>query len=138
VSFIVDWAVWLNAFIVQMAHRDLGDFYRSTGDYGTSLKHYTKSREFCTTSQHVLDMCMSILEVKNLIAFCVHLAFLTSLLAFDRAKKLFASHHLRLQGRCSNRRHQRSGHDCRCPRVNNICTDTSSYSRWQKEISGSR
>ena len=47
-----------------MAHRDLGDFYRSTGDYATSLKHYTKSREFCTTSQHVLDMCLSILEVR--------------------------------------------------------------------------
>jgi COP9 signalosome complex subunit 1 len=46
-----------------MAHRDLGDFFRAVGDYGTSLKHYTKSREFCTTSQHVLDMCMSILEV---------------------------------------------------------------------------
>ncbi|KDR76888.1 hypothetical protein GALMADRAFT_245996 [Galerina marginata CBS 339.88] len=48
---------------IRMAHRDLGDFYRATGDYGTSLKHYTKSREFCTTSQHVLDMCMSILEL---------------------------------------------------------------------------
>ena len=46
-----------------MAHRDLGDFYRSTGDYATSLKHYTKSREFCVTSQHVLDICLSILEV---------------------------------------------------------------------------
>ncbi|KAF9484272.1 G protein pathway suppressor 1 [Pholiota conissans] len=48
---------------IRMAHRDLGDFYRSTGDYGTALKHYTKSREFCTTSQHVLEMCMSILEL---------------------------------------------------------------------------
>ncbi|KAJ3498717.1 hypothetical protein NLJ89_g10181 [Agrocybe chaxingu] len=48
---------------IRMAHRDLGDFYRATGDFGTSLKHYTKSREFCTTSQHVLDMCMSILEL---------------------------------------------------------------------------
>ncbi|EDR00057.1 uncharacterized protein LACBIDRAFT_192125 [Laccaria bicolor S238N-H82] len=48
---------------IRMAHRDLGDFYRSTGDYATSLKHYTKSREFCTTSQHVLDMCLSILEL---------------------------------------------------------------------------
>ena len=48
-----------------MAHRDLGDFFRAIGDYGTSLKHYTKSREFCTTSQHVLDMCMSILEVNS-------------------------------------------------------------------------
>ncbi|KAF8153316.1 26S proteasome subunit RPN7-domain-containing protein [Crassisporium funariophilum] len=48
---------------IRMAHRELGDFYRAVGDYGTSLKHYTKSREFCTTSQHVLDMCMSILEL---------------------------------------------------------------------------
>ncbi|KAF9531186.1 26S proteasome subunit RPN7-domain-containing protein [Crepidotus variabilis] len=48
---------------IRMAHRDLADFYRATGDYGTALKHYTKSREFCTTSQHVLEMCMSILEL---------------------------------------------------------------------------
>ncbi|KDR76053.1 hypothetical protein GALMADRAFT_139809 [Galerina marginata CBS 339.88] len=48
---------------IRMAHHDLGDFYHATGDYGPSLKHYTKSRKFCTTSQHVLDMCMSILEV---------------------------------------------------------------------------
>ncbi len=48
---------------VQMAHRDLGDFYRVIGEYATSLKHYTKSREYCTTSQHVLDMCLSVLEL---------------------------------------------------------------------------
>ncbi|KAH9929081.1 PCI-domain-containing protein [Epithele typhae] len=48
---------------IRMAHRDLGDFFRSTGDQAASLKHYTKSREFCTTSQHVLDMCMSVLEL---------------------------------------------------------------------------
>jgi COP9 signalosome complex subunit 1 len=46
-----------------MGHRDLGDFYRATGDYTQALKHYTKSREFCSTSQHVLDMCLSVLEV---------------------------------------------------------------------------
>lgn len=48
-----------------MAHRDLGEFFRQTGDYSSSLKHFTKSREFCTTSQHVLEMCISILEVWN-------------------------------------------------------------------------
>lgn len=48
-----------------MGHRDLGDFYRSLGDFPTALKHYTKSREFCTTSQHVLDMCLSVLEVRS-------------------------------------------------------------------------
>ncbi|KAI0767344.1 PCI-domain-containing protein [Fomes fomentarius] len=48
---------------IRMAHRDLGDFYRAVGEHPSSLKHYTKSREFCTTSQHVLDMCMSVLEL---------------------------------------------------------------------------
>ena len=46
-----------------MAHRDLAQFYRSTGDYQAAMKHYAKLREFCTTSQHVLDMCLSVLEV---------------------------------------------------------------------------
>ncbi|KAI6143789.1 26S proteasome subunit RPN7-domain-containing protein [Pisolithus tinctorius] len=48
---------------IRMAHRDLGDFFRSTGEFGLALKHYTKSREFCSTSQHILDMCMSVLEL---------------------------------------------------------------------------
>ncbi|KAH7883123.1 26S proteasome subunit RPN7-domain-containing protein [Phlebopus sp. FC_14] len=48
---------------IRMGHRDLGDFYRATGDYSQALKNYTKSREFCSTSQHVLDMCLSVLEL---------------------------------------------------------------------------
>ncbi|KAH7107066.1 PCI-domain-containing protein [Auriculariales sp. MPI-PUGE-AT-0066] len=48
---------------IRMAHRDLGDHYRLTADHANALKHYTKSREFCTTSQHVLEMCLSILEL---------------------------------------------------------------------------
>jgi len=48
---------------IRMAHRDLGQFYRSIGDHAAALKHFTKSREFCTTSQHVLDMCLSVLEL---------------------------------------------------------------------------
>jgi COP9 signalosome complex subunit 1 len=47
-----------------MGHRELGAYYRSVGDYSTALKHFTKSREYCTTSQHVLDMCLSVLEVR--------------------------------------------------------------------------
>jgi COP9 signalosome complex subunit 1 len=48
-----------------MGHRDLGDFFRSTGDTAQAMKHYTKSREFSTTSQHVLEMCLSVLEVRT-------------------------------------------------------------------------
>ncbi|KAF7986122.1 hypothetical protein HWV62_41567, partial [Athelia sp. TMB] len=47
----------------RMGHRDLGAYYRSVGDHATALKHFTKSREYCTTSQHVLDMCLSVLEL---------------------------------------------------------------------------
>lgn len=52
------------ATMKQMAHRDLGEHYRATGDFASALKHLTKSREFCSTSQHVLDMCLSVLEVR--------------------------------------------------------------------------
>jgi COP9 signalosome complex subunit 1 len=48
---------------IRMANRDLGHFYRSTGDHHSAYKHYTKSREYCTTSQHILDMCLSVLEL---------------------------------------------------------------------------
>ncbi|KAL0945917.1 hypothetical protein HGRIS_012200 [Hohenbuehelia grisea] len=48
---------------IRMGLRDLGDFYRSIGEHGGALKQYTRSREFCTTSQHVLDMCLSVLEL---------------------------------------------------------------------------
>ncbi|KAF8523719.1 G protein pathway suppressor 1 [Hysterangium stoloniferum] len=48
---------------IRMGHRDLGDFHLSIGDYNAALKSYTKSREFCTTGQHVIDMCISILQL---------------------------------------------------------------------------
>ncbi|KAI0342371.1 hypothetical protein BDW22DRAFT_1357693 [Trametopsis cervina] len=48
---------------IRMAHRDLGEFYRSIGDYPLSLKHYQKMREFCGSSQQVLEMCMFVLEL---------------------------------------------------------------------------
>ncbi|KAF8551847.1 hypothetical protein OG21DRAFT_1512235 [Imleria badia] len=48
---------------IRMAHRDLGEHHRATGDFASALKHLTKSREFCSTSQHVLDMCLSVLEL---------------------------------------------------------------------------
>ena len=46
-----------------MGHRELGHYHRAVGDHATALKNYSKSREFCTTSSHVLEMCLSVLEV---------------------------------------------------------------------------
>jgi len=48
---------------VRMSHRELGRYYHGTGDYAVSLRNHMKSREFCTTAAHVVEMCLSILEI---------------------------------------------------------------------------
>ncbi|KIK68408.1 hypothetical protein GYMLUDRAFT_35823 [Collybiopsis luxurians FD-317 M1] len=48
---------------IRLGHRDLAEFSRSVGDYPSALKHWAKSREFCTTSQHVLDVSLSTIEL---------------------------------------------------------------------------
>ncbi|EUC61439.1 COP9 signalosome complex subunit 1 [Rhizoctonia solani AG-3 Rhs1AP] len=47
----------------RMAYRDLGNFFRSLGDTGNALKHYSKGRESCTTAGHVLQMNMAAVEL---------------------------------------------------------------------------
>lgn len=48
----------------QMGHRDLARHQYKMGDLQGAIRSYTKSREFCTTSQHVLEMCMGVIEVR--------------------------------------------------------------------------
>lgn len=53
-----------------MGHRDLALFLYRTGDLQGSIRSYTKSREYCTTSQHVLEMCIGVIEVRPPSALC--------------------------------------------------------------------
>ena len=48
---------------IRMAYRDLSNFYRATGSFEGSLRHLTKSREYCSSTQDMLEMCLSVLEV---------------------------------------------------------------------------
>ncbi|SPO30713.1 related to COP9 signalosome complex subunit 1 [Ustilago trichophora] len=48
---------------IRMAHRDLGDHFWDTGDYNEALKSYTKTRDYCSTSDHVIEMCLNVIEV---------------------------------------------------------------------------
>ena len=85
-----------------MAHRDLGQFYLSVGDYTGALKHFTKIRESCTTSQHVVDMCIAILEVGSSpiqLSVCVVLTKLDP--ASDIARQLLSHLDICLQSRHS-------------------------------------
>ena len=46
-----------------MAHRDLGDHLRSMGNLTEALKYYIKTRDHCSTSEHVVEMCLNVIEV---------------------------------------------------------------------------
>lgn len=46
-----------------MGHRDLGDFFWRIGDYQQALKHYNKSREFCSTNQHILEYALTAIRL---------------------------------------------------------------------------
>ena len=46
-----------------MSHRELGRYYYGIGDYAAALRNHMKSREFCTTAAHVIEMCISVLEI---------------------------------------------------------------------------
>ncbi|KAI8843105.1 26S proteasome subunit RPN7-domain-containing protein [Chytridium lagenaria] len=44
-------------------HQDLGDLYYEAGDFQNSLKSYSRTRDYCTTSKHMVDMCMNVIKV---------------------------------------------------------------------------
>jgi COP9 signalosome complex subunit 1 len=54
---------------IRMAYRDLSTFFRATGSFEGSLRHLTKSREYCSSTQDMLEMCLSVLEVATCLIF---------------------------------------------------------------------
>lgn len=47
----------------QMCHVDIAKLYLKSGDPHAALKSFVKTREFNSTGQQMLEMCMSIIEV---------------------------------------------------------------------------
>lgn len=48
---------------IRMAHQDLGDHFRDAGEMEEALLHYEKTREYCTTNEHALEMYMRAMQV---------------------------------------------------------------------------
>lgn len=48
----------------QMGHRDLARFQYKVGDLQGAVRSYTKSREYGSTSQHILEMSLGVIEVR--------------------------------------------------------------------------
>uniref|UniRef100_UPI00358EDE97 COP9 signalosome complex subunit 1-like isoform X2 n=1 Tax=Myxine glutinosa TaxID=7769 RepID=UPI00358EDE97 len=44
-------------------HDDLGDHYLDCGDLSNALKCFSRARDYCTSSKHVVNMCLNVIKV---------------------------------------------------------------------------
>ncbi|KAL0411962.1 UNVERIFIED_CONTAM: COP9 signalosome complex subunit [Sesamum latifolium] len=50
---------------IRMAYNDFGDFYYAHGQLGEALKSYVRTRDYCTTSPHIIHMCLNAILVST-------------------------------------------------------------------------
>ncbi|KAK8693516.1 hypothetical protein V6N13_071098 [Hibiscus sabdariffa] len=48
---------------IRMGYNDFGDFYYAHGALGDAFKSYARTRDYCTTSKHIIQMCLSAILV---------------------------------------------------------------------------
>eukprot|EP00252_Welwitschia_mirabilis_P017230 TRINITY_DN38206_c0_g1_i1.p1 TRINITY_DN38206_c0_g1~~TRINITY_DN38206_c0_g1_i1.p1 ORF type:complete len:440 (-),score=62.48 TRINITY_DN38206_c0_g1_i1:314-1633(-) len=48
---------------IRMGYNDLGDFYYAHGMLGDAFKNYVRTRDYCTTSKHIIQMCLNVILV---------------------------------------------------------------------------
>lgn len=46
-----------------MGNNDIGDHYYKCGELQRALKSYLRSRDYCTSYKHVIDMCLNVIRV---------------------------------------------------------------------------
>ncbi|KAI7889904.1 26S proteasome subunit RPN7-domain-containing protein [Mucor mucedo] len=48
---------------IRVAHTKLGDYYYKKGDLPAAMKNYIRTRDYCATSQNIIDMCFNTIKV---------------------------------------------------------------------------
>ncbi|GLT77592.1 hypothetical protein SLA2020_491600 [Shorea laevis] len=48
---------------IRMGYNDFGEFYYTHGALGEAFKSYVRTRDYCTTSKHIIQMCLSAILV---------------------------------------------------------------------------
>ncbi|VAH17106.1 unnamed protein product [Triticum turgidum subsp. durum] len=48
---------------IGMGYNDLGDFHYAQGHLSDAFKSYIRTRDYCTTSKHVVQMCLNVILV---------------------------------------------------------------------------
>ncbi|XP_011628353.2 COP9 signalosome complex subunit 1 [Amborella trichopoda] len=48
---------------IRMGYNDFGDFHYARGLLGDAFKNYVRTRDYCTTSKHIIQMCLNVILV---------------------------------------------------------------------------
>ena len=48
---------------IRDAHNKMGEHYYDRGELNSALKCYVRTRDYCTTPQHVIEMCLNVIKV---------------------------------------------------------------------------
>jgi COP9 signalosome complex subunit 1 len=48
---------------IRMGYNDMGDFFYAHGNLSDAFKSYIRTRDYCTTSKHIVQMCMNVILV---------------------------------------------------------------------------
>ncbi|XP_031476790.1 COP9 signalosome complex subunit 1 [Nymphaea colorata] len=48
---------------IRMGFNDFGDFYYAHGHLGEAFKSYVRTRDYCTSSKHIIHMCLNVILV---------------------------------------------------------------------------
>lgn len=54
---------------IRRGHDDLGDHYLDYGDLSNALKCYSRARDYCTSSKHVIHMCLNVIKVNIILTW---------------------------------------------------------------------
>ena len=59
---------------IRIGHNELGDFYYERGEFSTALKCYVRTRDYCTTSRHIIAMCVNVVRASIAMGNFTHVA----------------------------------------------------------------
>lgn len=48
---------------IRMGYRDLGDHMRTVGNLHEAFKYFINTRDYCSTNEHLVEMCLNVIEV---------------------------------------------------------------------------
>jgi len=59
---------------IRMGHTDLGEFHFERGDFQSAFKCFVRTRDYCTTSKHIIAMCLGVIRVSVHMGNFTHVA----------------------------------------------------------------